>query len=145
MMSPKKKAFMIHSVAGASCVRQLGQNLIRDQQSPCALFQICKNFVAKNLHLLESLNDFPDSIGHEIFLEALQLKKLDGKSEMLKIFCDAYKELVLSELCLKESALLINEYLQHFQCFNSLAKLDLSHCRLGNKHEYLTFIGKMER
>ena len=127
-------------VHGASCVKQLGSSL----PSPHSLFQICKNFVAQNLHLLESLHDFPETIGHELFQEALQVNTFHKNSDYLKIFCEAYENLVLKDLCLREATTLINKYMNYFQCFNNLTMLDLSHCRLGNKHEYLTFIGKMK-
>ena len=130
-----------HFVSGASCIKQLASKL----QSPHSLFHICKNFVAQNLHLLESLHGFPETIGRELFQEALQVKTFHKNSDYLKIFCEAYENLVLEDLCLREAATLIDKYINYFQCFNNLTKLDLSHCRLGSKHEYLTFIGKMKR
>ncbi|XP_028412986.1 leucine-rich repeat-containing protein 42-like [Dendronephthya gigantea] len=138
--SAKKIVRECDVVHGASCVRQLSEN----RQSPRSLFQICKNFTTKNLHLLESLDDFPETIGHELFLEALQVESFHKNPAYLKIFCEAYKELVLKDLCLKEETILIDEFLPYFLCFNNLLKLDLSHCRLGNKHEYLNFIGRMK-
>ena len=124
----------------ASCVNEFG-----GQQSPSSLYGICKNFVAKNLHLLESLYDFPEIIGHELFLEALQSQSFHKNSKYLKIFCEAYNDLVLKHLCLRQSSILIEEHLEYFRCFHSLTKLDLSHCRLGDAHEYLNFIGQMKR
>lgn len=91
------------------------------------------------------MQDFPETIGYELFLETLQVKTFHKSSDYLKIFCEAYKEKVLEDLCLREATLLIDEYMMFFQCFDNLAKLDLSHCKLGNKHEYLNFIGKMKR
>lgn len=115
------------------------------RESPCNLYQICKNFIAKNLHLVESLVDFPDVIGNDLFVEALQIQVFHKKPKYLNIFCVAYRSLVLKHLALRHSTVMINENLKFLQCFNSLTKLDLGHCRLGDSHEYLQWIGKMKR
>lgn len=114
------------------------------RESPCNLYQICKNFIAKNLHLVESLVDFPDVIGNDLFVEALQIQVFHKKPKYLNIFCVAYRSLVLKHLALRHSTVMINENLKFLQCFNSLTKLDLGHCRLGDSHEYLQWIGKMK-
>ena len=80
-----------------------------------------------------------------MFFEAWRVKAFQKNSDYLKIFCEAYKELVLKDLGLSQERTLINTYINYLQCFNNLTELNLSHCKLGSKHEYLTFMGKMKR
>ncbi|XP_046844313.1 leucine-rich repeat-containing protein 42-like isoform X2 [Xenia sp. Carnegie-2017] len=120
------------------------QQIDINTQISCSLFEICKSFVVKNLHLLESLEHFPEIIGFQLFLEAIREKSFHKDSNNLKIFCLAYKDLILKQLSLQESAVLINEYIHYFECFEHLHSLNLSHCRLGDSHQYLTFTGQIK-
>ena len=93
---------------------------------------------------MESLVGFPDIIGEQLFKHAYS-SGLDQSQQTLKLFCDAYGDLVLRSLSLAGQHLFANNYMEYLQCFIMLSELDLSYCRLGDEHELLTQVGEMTR
>lgn len=69
-----------------------------------SLFDITLLFVADNIHHVDSLVGFPEQIGDRLFVAAEENRvflNLDISQKALKLFSDAYGDLVLGSLCLR--------------------------------------------
>ncbi|KAJ4936200.1 hypothetical protein JOQ06_000803 [Pogonophryne albipinna] len=74
-----------------------------------SLFDITLLFVADNIHHVDSLVGFPDQIGDRLFAAAEENRvflNADISSKALQLFSDAYGEMVLGSLCLRNSSLM---------------------------------------
>ncbi|KAK3089351.1 hypothetical protein FSP39_002959 [Pinctada imbricata] len=113
-----------------------------------SLMEIAIDFVASNLHHVESFCGFPDIVGQEIFRRAELMKRFDisndGDARCLRLFIDSYGALVLSQLNLSGCHLGVNYALDNLLHFKSLEELDVSACGLGDSHEFLPYIGHLE-
>ena len=130
---------IVYPHIGASC----SVSADGDTLNPCSLFNICLDFVAKNLSMVESLEGFPDIVGEQLFKKVQENDEFDSCPKNLRLFCEAYGELVLSKLSLTSEHILANNYLEYLQLFVFLVELDVSHCRLGNTHELLAYISHL--
>ncbi|CAH3022892.1 unnamed protein product [Porites evermanni] len=129
-------SYKISLFKGASCsVAKDGNNF-----NPQSLFLICLDFVAKNITMVESLAEFPDIVGKELFHKVQENEGFASNAKNLKLFCEAYGELVLSKLSLSSKHILANNYLEFLQFFTFLTEMDVSHCRLGDNHELLSYM-----
>ena len=133
----KNLNYSVHVLStGASCsIAKDGNNF-----SPQSLFLICLDFVAKNITMVESLAEFPDIVGKELFHKVQENEGFVSSPKNLKLFCEAYGELVLSKLSLSSKHILANNYLEFLQFFTFLTEMDVSHCRLGDTHELLSYM-----
>ncbi|XP_001637239.3 leucine-rich repeat-containing protein 42 isoform X2 [Nematostella vectensis] len=130
-----------NEMKGAICSETLKNGLY----SPVSLFFICLDFIARNIHMVESLFGFPDVVGEQLFGRVYANHELEeDTSQNMELFSEAYPELVLSKLCLSGQALVLNSKLECLKCFPYLTELDVSHCRLGKSHELLTHISNMQ-
>ena len=127
------------SSTGANCSVNSDNNTF----NPQLLFRICLDYVAKNISLVESLDGFPDIVGEELFRKVQEDGGFGSDPKNLKLFCEAYGIQVLSKLSLSASHILTNNYLEHLQLFVCLTELDVSHCRLGDSHELLSYIAHL--
>ena len=115
------------------------------------LFHICLNYVARNVHLVDSLVDFPEITGKLLFDEIVKIEIVDlavkdqNVTKTLSLFSHAYGELFMSSLNLQNNPLLINHFTNLLTAFRELTRLDLSHCHLGNGHEILSQIIELKR
>ncbi|KAL3055479.1 hypothetical protein OYC64_018199 [Pagothenia borchgrevinki] len=103
-----------------------------------SLFDITLLFVADNIHHVDSLVGFPDQIGDRLFAAAEENRvflNVDISSKALQLFSDAYGEMVLGSLCLRNRFPLLHERMDEIKTFHSLKCLDLFGCRLGDDHE----------
>ncbi|XP_063742300.1 leucine-rich repeat-containing protein 42 isoform X2 [Eleginops maclovinus] len=103
-----------------------------------SLFDITLLFVADNIHHVDSLVGFPDQIGDRLFAAAEENRvflNADISSKALQLFSDAYGEMVLGSLCLRNRFPLLHERMNEIKTFHSLKSLDLFGCRLGDDHE----------
>ncbi|KAM4728091.1 leucine-rich repeat-containing protein 42 isoform 2-T2 [Anableps anableps] len=103
-----------------------------------SLFDITLLFVADNIQHVDSLVGFPDQIGDRLFVAAEENRVFlnpDISQKALKLFSDAYGDLVLSSLCLRNRFPLLHERITEIKTFHSLKSLDLFGCRLGDDHE----------
>ena len=125
--------------AGASCSVNTDDNIY----NPQSLLLICLDYVAKNIPMVESLEGFPDIVGEQLFKKVQENKGFSSNPKNLKLFCEAYGELVLSRLSLTSEHLLTSSYLECLQLFVYLTELDVSHCRLGDTHELLSYISHL--
>lgn len=121
---------------GANC----SVNTDNNTYSPQTLFYICLDYVAKNISMVESLDGFPDIVGEELFQKVHENDGFRSEPKNLKLFCEAYGILVLSKLSLSSAHILTSNYLEYLQLFVCLTELDVSHCRLGDAHELLSYI-----
>ena len=94
-----------------------------------SLFRMCLKYITVNYEKLDSLIDFPEMIGRQLF-EFMVTDGLfstlncESKYKLLKIFSDAYKEILLNSLTLYDINLrYINNLLQ---CFGYIQELDLT-------------------
>ncbi|CAN9502747.1 unnamed protein product [Ophioblennius macclurei] len=103
-----------------------------------SLFDMALLFVADNIHHVDSLIGFPEQIGDRLFT-AVEEKRVFLKPEVsakaLQLFTDAYGEMVLGSLCLRNRFPLLHERIDEIKTFQSLRTLDLFGCRLGDNHE----------
>lgn len=103
-----------------------------------SLFDITLLFVADNIHHVDSLVGFPEQIGDRLFAAAEENRvflNADVSPKALKLFSDAYGEMVLGSLCLRNRFPLLHERMAEIKTFHSLRCLDLFGCRLGDDHE----------
>ncbi|CAL1542891.1 unnamed protein product, partial [Lymnaea stagnalis] len=113
-----------------------------------SLFTISLNFIVSRLSLIDSLVDFPDTIGLEIFRAALaqdkflHLKNSQLTRRSLQIFFLAYGDFgILESVSLKESQLFLNDVVDTcWWLFEHINYLDLSHCGLGDDHDILPLL-----
>ncbi|KAI8510074.1 Leucine rich repeat containing 42 [Branchiostoma belcheri] len=115
--------------------------------APRKLFSLCLDFVAENIHLVDSLVDFPEMVGHQLFKAVQDTGRFgvpDEAARTLGLFCEAYGALVLSSLTVRGQVLPLNDYLQPgIQYMTALQQLDLSNCGLGDEHGILGEISQM--
>ncbi|XP_047446073.1 leucine-rich repeat-containing protein 42 isoform X2 [Mugil cephalus] len=103
-----------------------------------SLFDIALLFVADNIHHVDSLVGFPEQIGDRLFAAAEENRvflNADVSPKALQLFSDAYGDMVLGSLCLRNRFPLLHERMDEIKTFNSLKSLDLFGCKLGDNHE----------
>lgn len=103
-----------------------------------SLFDITLLFVADNIHHVDSLVGFPEQVGDKLFAAAEEnhvFSNGDISAKALQLFSDAYKDMVLRSLCLRNRFPLLHERMSEIKTFHSLKSLDLFGCRLGDDHE----------
>ncbi|XP_034411461.1 leucine-rich repeat-containing protein 42 [Cyclopterus lumpus] len=103
-----------------------------------SLFDTTLLFVADNIHHVDSLVGFPEQIGDRLFSAAEENRvflNADISPKALQLFGDAYGEMVLGSLCLRNRFPLLHERMDEIKTFHSLKSLDLFGCRLGDDHE----------
>ncbi|KAM4604983.1 leucine-rich repeat-containing protein 42 isoform 2-T2 [Polymixia lowei] len=103
-----------------------------------SLFDISLLFIADNIHHVDSLSGFPEQIGERLFAAAEEkhiFLNPDTAPRALQVFSDAYGEMVLVSLCLRNRFPLLSERINEIKTFHSLKSLDLFGCRLGDSHE----------
>uniref|UniRef100_UPI0037E943C2 leucine-rich repeat-containing protein 42 n=1 Tax=Semicossyphus pulcher TaxID=241346 RepID=UPI0037E943C2 len=103
-----------------------------------SLFDITLLFVADNIHHVDSLVGFPEQIGDRLFAAAEENRvflNADVSTKALQLFSDAYGDMVLGSLCLRNRFPLLHERMNEIKTFHSLKSLDLFGCRLGDDHE----------
>ncbi|KAJ0058836.1 hypothetical protein NL108_001085 [Boleophthalmus pectinirostris] len=103
-----------------------------------SLFNIALLFVADNIQHVDSLVGFPEQIGDRLFA-AVEENRIfsnpDISSKAMQLFNDAYGDLVLRSLCLRNRFPLFHEKMNEIKTFHGLRTLDLFGCRLGDAHE----------
>ncbi|XP_029929616.1 leucine-rich repeat-containing protein 42 [Myripristis murdjan] len=103
-----------------------------------SLFDISLLFIADNIHHVDSLVGFPEQIGDRLFAAAEEKHVFlnpDISQRALQLFSDAYGQMVLGSLCLRNRFALLCERMNEIKTFHSLKSLDLFGCRLGDSHE----------
>ena len=100
-----------------------------------SLFRMCLKYITMNYEKLDSLIGFPEMIGRQLF-EFMVTDGLfstlncESKYKLLKIFSDAYKEILLNSLTLYDINLRYMDNL--LQCFGYLQELDLTNQIVNN-------------
>ena len=114
-----------------------------------SLRESCLRLVAFNICLVDSWINFPDDIAKEILAKAIQLEAFENSSlndlvPLINAFQDAYPKLIMTT-CKITDLILINEYdnLLDSMLVNIL-ELDLSGCQLGDNHDLLRTISKLQ-
>ncbi|KAM9789808.1 leucine-rich repeat-containing protein 42 [Neosynchiropus ocellatus] len=103
-----------------------------------SLFDITLLFVADNIQHVDSLVGFPEQIGDRLFAAAEENRVFmnpDVSQKALQLFNDAYGDMVLGSLCLRNRFPLFHERMEEMKTFHRLKCLDLFGCRLGDDHE----------
>ncbi|CAJ1072634.1 leucine-rich repeat-containing protein 42 isoform X2 [Xyrichtys novacula] len=103
-----------------------------------SLFDITLLFVVDNIYHVDSLVGFPEQIGDKLFAAAEEkhvFLNAEISTKALLLFSDAYGEMVLRSLCLRNRFPLLHERMSEIRTFHSLKSLDLFGCRLGDDHE----------
>ncbi|XP_066518481.1 leucine-rich repeat-containing protein 42 [Hoplias malabaricus] len=107
------------------------------------LLDISLLFIADHVEHVDSLRGFPEQMAHKLFVAAEEKQKFTDTSSSaraLQLFSEAYGELVLKSLCLRDRGLLVSERLEEIQMFQQLESLDLFGCRLGDGHDFFRHI-----
>jgi hypothetical protein len=130
-----------------TCDLQANQNFDFKIQHPSSLFEICTDYVAVNVHLVESFVAFPDDVGKKIF-STCESKKvfdvLDSRSiGAMTLFAEAYCDTVLSSMNLTGCHRVLGMHLEQFVIFQHLAKVDLTSCKLGDDHDILSYLSAL--
>lgn len=118
--------------------------------APVSLYHRCIQYIAQNLHMVDSFYGFPDLVAADIFQEAEKCKKFETTSaendslKNLQLFCEIYPDNVLTSLNLSTSSLALNYWLEHFLAFSGLHSLDVSDCFLGDEHEILSHLAHLK-
>lgn len=112
--------------------------------NPNSLFLICMDYVAKNVSMVESLEGFPGIIGEQLFHTVHENNGFYSNPRNLKLFSEAYGDLVLSHLSLTSKHILATNYLESLQLFVFVTELDVSHCRLGDSHDILSYMSHLQ-
>ncbi|KAJ8270888.1 hypothetical protein GJAV_G00120410 [Gymnothorax javanicus] len=105
-----------------------------------SLFDISLLFIAENVQHVDSLVGFPEQMAERLFRAAEAKQKFsdpDYGSRALQLFTEAYGDLVLNSLCLRDRYLIASEKLEEIKVFRYLQRLDLFGCKLGDDHEIL--------
>ncbi|TTH99991.1 Leucine-rich repeat-containing protein 42 [Bagarius yarrelli] len=111
--------------------------------TPRSLLDISLLFIADNIEHVESLIGFPEQMADKLFAAAEAKQKFAEPSTStrgLQVFSEAYGDLVLKSLCLRERSLLLSERIEEIRVFQSLETLDLHGCRLGDSHEVFSHL-----
>ncbi|KAI4885723.1 hypothetical protein NFI96_017803 [Prochilodus magdalenae] len=107
------------------------------------LLDISLLFIADNIEHVDSLVGFPEQMAHKLFVTAEEKQKFTDPStsaRALQVFSEAYGELVLRSLCLRDRGLLVAERIEEIRVFHQLEVLDLYGCRLGDSHDIFQHI-----
>ncbi|KAM4641635.1 leucine-rich repeat-containing protein 42 [Discoglossus pictus] len=105
-----------------------------------SLFTLTLDLIVDNIQHVDSLVGFPEQVGEKLFTAAEARQGFYTPSSgpiALGKFTEAYRDLVLSSLCLRGRYLLVSERLEEIKLFQNLHCLDLSCCKLGDEHELL--------
>ncbi|XP_030630571.1 leucine-rich repeat-containing protein 42 [Chanos chanos] len=108
-----------------------------------SLFDICLLFIAENVQHVDSLVGFPEQMADRLFATAEEKQKFSDPliaPKALQVFSEAYGELVLKSLCLRDRGPLVCERLDEIKTFRGLRCLDLFGCRLGDQHDIFKHI-----
>ncbi|XP_060744191.1 leucine-rich repeat-containing protein 42 isoform X1 [Tachysurus vachellii] len=108
-----------------------------------SLLDISLLYIADNIEHVESLIGFPEQMADKLFTAAEEKQKFTEPSTSargLQVFSQAYGELVLKSLCLRERCLLLSERMEEIRVFHCLETLDLHGCRLGDSHDFFSHL-----
>ena len=135
----------MHAVAESAGDCAVCQNNCRSR----SLFQLCLSFIGNNVACIDSLVDFPESIGKLIFSAAIEGKAFQhlsdsDSSKVLKKFNRAYGQLLLDELSIT-NYLVLESHLESFCSFSHITKLNIAGCHIGDRHEVICFISQLNR
>ncbi|XP_056019141.1 leucine-rich repeat-containing protein 42-like isoform X2 [Ostrea edulis] len=112
-----------------------------------SLYKLCIQYIATNLHMVESFRGFPELVAADIFKEADKLSKFDILTQPhrnMKLFCEIYPNNVLSSLNISSCYVGLNYSVECFETFSGLHSLDVSSCFLGDHHEFLSHIAHLK-
>ena len=117
---------------------------------PRKLLDICYEFVAKYIEYVDSLEGFPELIGHQLLKAVIKhgrLKELNGNSQkILNVFSQAYGNIILDKLTFKNCGKQLERFVETIQtCFSHITVLDLHGCRIGETHEMIDVMGQLSR
>uniref|UniRef100_UPI00358EEA47 leucine-rich repeat-containing protein 42 n=1 Tax=Myxine glutinosa TaxID=7769 RepID=UPI00358EEA47 len=119
---------------------------LSNQRSPSSLLDLTVGFVASHLQLLDSLRGFPEQLGRRIFSTAVSGGFLDPRDPVsicaVRVFGEAYGDVVFSAACFRNRPAFLRCALPLISEFEWLCKLDVSHCRLSDRHPALPHIGQ---
>ncbi|XP_060753890.1 leucine-rich repeat-containing protein 42 isoform X2 [Neoarius graeffei] len=108
-----------------------------------SLLDLSLLFIADNIEHVDSLIGFPEEMADRLFTAAeakLKFAEPSTSARRLQVFSEAYGELVLKSLCLRNRCLLLSERIEEIRVFHCLESLDLHGCRLGDSHDFFTHL-----
>ena len=120
------------------------------KQCVTSLFDMCTDFIADKLFLVENFVDFPDVIGQKIFQSAKSRDMFcsfanSTHRNSMTLFCEAYTKQVLSELNLTGKPWISSNLLSSLIIFNHIVKLDVRGCNLGENDKALAEVSKFTK
>ncbi|KAL2097508.1 hypothetical protein ACEWY4_006715 [Coilia grayii] len=129
----ERKDHFVHTLDSEGSIRYTAKSLL----------DLCLLYVAENVEHIESLVGFPEEMAARLFVVAEEKKKFSDQetgSRALKVFCDAYEDLVLRSLCLRNRFSVVFEKLEEIKTFQSLRCLDLHGCKFGDSQEIFEYL-----
>lgn len=102
---------------------------------PCSserirLFDMCLNFIALHLNLVDSLVGFPSIVGEDLFKECVKCSKFNSENRNLSLFADAYPEYLIKSINLSAKPSIFTSLVPIIEkCF--IKQLDISNCNLN--------------
>ncbi|XP_037779060.1 leucine-rich repeat-containing protein 42-like [Penaeus monodon] len=123
-------------------------SLLSTREFPKTLFEICLDYVAGKINMVESLEGFPEVVSEQIFDKCLSLGSFSQNDEAseraITLYVDAYGNDFMSAFkC--ENPRIMSEYGECLAvlCL-SVTHLDLRGCALGNKSDFLKVFVQMD-
>eukprot|EP00092_Neocalanus_flemingeri_P021686 GFUD01023524.1.p1 GENE.GFUD01023524.1~~GFUD01023524.1.p1 ORF type:complete len:376 (-),score=117.97 GFUD01023524.1:38-1165(-) len=103
------------------------------------LYDQCMELLSYYTHCFESLVDFPEDFGKEIFNKAVNKLGVDNENtkKTVQIYCEAYPETFLPQCKLTNMVMINNYELCLPMVISSTVKLDLTGCQLDDDHDLL--------
>ena len=132
------------SLTPSRCSSEVGK------QCATSLFDMCIDFIADKLFLVENFVDFPDVIGQKIFQAAKSRDMFysfanSTHCNSMSLFCEAYAEQVLSELNMAGKPWISSNLLSTLIMFNHIVKLEVCGCSLGENDKALAEVSKFPK
>jgi len=128
--------------------------LCKTDKMVSSLNKICIDYVVLNFTLVDSLIGLPDIIAKDLFISYIQQSPcicstatFNSPNAWLKdmtTFAAAFKRNVLQSIDLSGEWLFLSLQIEHLYPFLHLEELDISSCKIGNHHEILFHVGKLE-
>lgn len=134
-LEPEVKSKQLHQPKPSILVKSDEIGYLKPlKPSNLKLFDMCLRFIAENLEHVDTLNGFPEHIGHLLLDECVQISKFDSDKSpnsfrCFKMFTDAYSYCMIDALNLANQSNLLRD-LKSIISTCSLTSLDLSNCDL---------------
>ena len=124
---------------------------IDSQSGMISLKARCIKYIVEKFDIVDSLVGLPEIIGKELFAYYVKQQPCICSNEPspewqrdMTVFASAFKQNILQAINLSGYWLFSSLQIEHLFPFLHLEELDISSCKVGNHHEILLHVGKLE-